>query len=346
MASIVFTAINTRSLANWLPVFQELGRRGHRMSSLLFPHRADPDSAGLRDAVTWCRSAGEFPLEESLWGAASNAWDDVVGRAAASLTAITPDAVVMTACHAGPELVIPAVWTGHDERPLFIGCQHGFVQNWDGYWCNFCFDHLLVFGRMFQELAPSRIADRVHIAGLAKLDAIAEEPRPPFVEDRRPILFAGQKTCTDELVALLRSLRAMAGRDVLVRPHPEHRDALRPTGLPLLDHDEPLAAQIGRCSMVVTSGSTVGLEAIAVGAPVAVLPMERGQAYAEAAIVAKGMTAADVLAVVEAQSAVGSRARLRGFLARATGAERGGRVAIGADTVERVVRGKCQGSLS
>lgn len=338
MAAIVFTAINARSLANWAPILEELGRRGHRISSLLFPHRADPDSAGLRAAASWCPTAGEFPLDVSLWGAAPDAWEDVVDRAARSLTAIAPDAVVMTTCHAGPERALPAAWTGRDGRPVFIGCQHGFVQNWDGYWRDFRGDHLLVFGRMFQELAPDRIAGRVHVAGLSKLDAIAEEPRPAFAADRRPILFAAQRTCTDELIALLRAVGAAAGREVHIRPHPEHRDALRSTGLPLLDHGEPLAAQIGRCSLVVTSGSTVGLEAIAVGAPVVVLPLERGQAYAEAGIVAAGMTAADVLAVAEAQSSVGSRGRLRAFLERATGSDRGGRVALGADCVERLIR--------
>jgi hypothetical protein len=336
MASIVFTAINARSLANWSPVLRELGRRGHEMRSLLFPHRGDPDSDGLDDAVAWCGSAGVFPLRDSLWGAPRATWSEVVARAIETLERLAPDAVVMTTCHAGPEHEIPGAWSGQGRRPLFIGCQHGFVQNWEGYWDDFCFDHLLVFGRMFQELAPARVAGRVHVAGLAKLDAIAARPRPAFPDDRRPILFAGQRACTEELVGLLRDLADATSREVFVRPHPEHRDAFLDAGLPSLDPCEPLPARIDRCSLVVTTGSTVVLEAVAAGAPVVVLPLERGQGYEAAGLVAGGLTAADVLAVVESQADADSPARLRRFLARATGADGGGRVAMGADVIERV----------
>jgi hypothetical protein len=336
MASIVFTAINTRSLANWSPVLRELEGRGHEVRSLLFPHCADPDSAGLEDAANWCRPAGVFPLRESLWGAAPGTWGSVVAQALEPLRSIGPDAVLMTACHAGPEPELAVAWSGDGRRPVFIGCQHGFVQNWEGYWSNFCFDHLLVFGQTFRQLAPSRVAERVHVAGLAKLDAIVTVPRPAFADDRRPILFAGQRTCTEELTAVLRTLADVTRREILVRPHPEHRDAVRATGMPLVDHHEPIAAQIDRCSLVVTTGSTVVLEAIAAGAPVAVLPVERGELYADAGVVARGMNAADVLAVVEAQAADVSRARVREFLVRATGAEKGGRVAMGADVIERL----------
>lgn len=341
MASIVFTGITSRIVGNWAPVLRELQRRGHDVRSLLLPHTIDPDSAGLVDAVADIPSVGVVPLEDSLWTATGDTWRAAVSRAADLLRGVDPEVVLLTACHAGPEAALPAAFATDDLRPVFIGCQHGFIQNWDGYWNTFGFDHLLVFGSMFRALAPAALADRVHVAGLAKLDAIERRPRPPFAEDARPILFAGQRTCTDALVAMLRALRDTSSREVLVRPHPEHRDAFRAAELPLLDHRESLPAQLDRCSLLVTTGSTSALEALAAGTPVVVLPVERGEMYGDAGIVVTRLDAAEVLSVARGQAAAGPQATLRSFLVAATGGDRPGRVATGADVIERLCGSRC-----
>ena len=224
-------------------------------------------------------------------------------------------------------------------RPAVIGCQHGLVQNWAVHWRNFHFDRLFVFGSHFMRTVPDQFKGRVVVAGLGKLDGIEAIPRPPFNDDLRPILFAAQTKATPELLLLLRRLQTVSCRPILIRPHPEYRDAfdgLRDT-MAFTDVDEPLAAQMAMSSLLVTTGSTSVLEAIAAAVPVVVVPEERGNVYEATGLVLDRLDAGDILALATLQADPAWRARLDSYLDDVAGAPRSGRAALAAAAVERIL---------
>ena len=317
MARIVVTGTSARALGNWLPAFERLGALGHRVETLLFPHLPDPDHAGLRALPLPC--LGEFPVPESLrriaWGVVS----EIATPAYELLSRDPPDALVLTTCHAGPERSLAGRLFKAPRRPVLVGCQHGTVQHWAAYWRHFSFDQFLVFGEAFRQRAPETLRSRVHAVGLPKLDAVARPPRPPFERDGRPILFAAQTTRTDDLIRSLRRLGELSGRAVHVRPHPEFPELFADSGLVVAGGGQPLVEQIATCSLVVTSGSTTVLEALVAGCPCAVLPVEQGDEYAAAGIVAETGAAEQILEIVRRQLEPAGRARSADFLAATVG---------------------------
>ncbi|QCK88174.1 glycosyltransferase family 4 protein [Phreatobacter aquaticus] len=338
MGRIVFTGIASRSIANWVPALHELRSRGHDVRSLLFPHIPDPDSQHLTDLGF--EELGTFPIAEHLSRLPPQEATALAMSALALVRKSRPDVLLLTTCHAGPELVLAGVLATEPGRPVVIGCQHGFVQNWDVYWAQFPFDRFLVFGQRFQQVAPPHLASRISVGGLPKLDCIKPMPRDDFERDQRPMLFAAQMIPSDRLKSLLISLPLLTGRPVHIRPHPEHRTAFAglPEDLRVVDCEEAIESQMDRYSLLLTTGSTTVLEAMAAGMPVVVLPEQRGEHYADAGIVASSMTGSDILVLARAQQTRDGRVRREQFLATATGSAVAGRTEIAAEAIEAPMR--------
>jgi hypothetical protein len=313
VASILFTGTSARAVNNWLPAFRRLEASGHLVRSLLFPHAADPDHAGL-DSLGF-PILTRIPIPESLRRIAPVTVRSLAMEGHEAILRDSADAIVLTTCHAGPEAELARVLEPEQPRPVIIGCQHGFVQNWHVYWDRFSFDHFLVFGEHFRRQAPEILRDRISLAGLPKLDALCRTVRPAFQDDTRPILYAAQTKISDDLIHMLDELAFLSGREVLVRPHPEFPRLFDGTGLTLAPEGETFAERISRSSLLVSTGSTAALEALVAGCPTVVLPMERGDEYEAAGIVTDSISAAEVLAAAERQGARDEQRRLSAFLA-------------------------------
>lgn len=337
MARILFSASFGRAATNWLAAFTELQRRGHDVRALLFPVVPDPDHVSL-DSLGF-PTILRVSVPERLRTISADASRRIAGAAAGAVNAFDPELLVATACHAGPELGLLELLAGLDRRPVTAGCQHGFVQRWDSYWRRFAFDHLLVFGNAFRRLAPEPLIHRVRVAALPKLDAITRTTRPPLPLDRRPILFAAQTEFPQELSVVLRELGSTMGRDVRIRPHPAYpiSDGILNSRLQVGDLALPLPDELESVSLVVTTGSTVVLEAMAAGCPVVTLPIQDGNMYAAAGIVSLAITTAAIFEVAERQQNSDFQARINGFLTDTTGAVEGRRAAVAADAIERLL---------
>jgi hypothetical protein len=142
-----------------------------------------------------------------------------------------------------------------------------------------------------------------------------------------------------ELARLLAGLSQSLGAEIVVRPHPEHRDAFRPlvTLFPAEPPSVPLASALAAADAMITTGSTAALEGLAAGLRVAVLPRQYGHVYQPAGIVARSLDAADVAAVFERYDDPKFRAGIARFLEATTGAADQGRTDIGLAAMDRLV---------
>jgi hypothetical protein len=337
MANILFTAITARVAKNWTPALRLLASRGHNVQSVLFPHAPDPDSLNL--AALGFDNIASLPISTHLSGFGDHQSKQLAKEAEIAIRCYKPTLVILTSCHAGPETRLMEILANNPMRPTVVGCQHGFVQNWSGYWSHFCMDRLFIFGRHFLPQVPASHRDDIVVAGLPKLDSIRPVDRAEFAGDHRPILFAAQTACTPRLIATLRKLSEVAGRTVVIRPHPEARNALDDLrGLfDFWNYQTSLEEQFSEVSMVLTTGSTVALEAIAAQVPVVVLPEQRGDEYESAGVVARNMDALEIIGIASEQSTPSCRARLLEFLEAATGSRRPDRAASAADHFESLL---------
>src|SRR5215468_5797452 len=260
---VLVTAFTHRTFANWEPFFRRLRERGHAVHTALFPHISDPDHVGLFDI--------DFPnVVTSPLGSnfrtCERSEDAVLSEIAAWVLAMRPHFVFTCTFHAGPESRIRATLSRLPHRPLVIGLQHGMKRDWPLFERQAdCFDLFGTFGRHFLAECSDRFRRKMMVMGLPKLDAIARRPATGPV---RRILFAGQnEPSPQELARTLGALSTKLGAEIVVRPHPEHRDAFRalaalfsvqPPSVPLID------ALVSADAML-TTGSTVALEGLAAG---------------------------------------------------------------------------------
>jgi hypothetical protein len=321
VARIVVTGTSLRAFNNWEPAFRCLTHRGHRIETLFFPNLTDPDHAGLKNVSF--PQLSEIPIPHSLRGIEASLVAHQARTAAGVLARDLPDGLVLTTCHAGPEPALARLLQHAQPRPVVIGCQHGVVQNWHSYWNDFQMDHLLVFGDQFARRAPESLRSRIHSVGLPKLDAITGSSRLPFSYDHRPILFAAQTSQPDRMLGILHDLQQISGRDLHVRPHPEFPTLFTDSGFTVVDNQELLLRQLENCSLVVTSGSTTVLEALVARCPCVVLPLERGDEYTAAGIVATTGEAEEILAIASRQQTPPGRALLSEFLEDTVGVSQG-----------------------
>jgi hypothetical protein len=332
---ILVTAFTYRAFANWEPLFRRLNERGHAVHTALFPHISDPDHAGLFDIefpnVATCRLGSDFRSCERSEAA-------VLADVTDWTSIARPDLIFTCSFHGGPESRLRAALSRLPRRPLVIGLQHGMKHDWPLFerWDD-RFDVFGTFGRHFLAECSDRFRRKMVVMGLPKLDAIA---RKPLGGPMRRILFAGQnEPSPKELAPLLDALSARLSAEIIVRPHPEHREAFRPLG-PLYRAQPPsvpLADALGAADAMITTGSTVALEGLVAGLRVAVLPRQHGDVYQPAGIVAESLEAEDVIAVFERYDDPDFRARIGDFLEKATGAADGGRTEFALAAVDRLV---------
>lgn len=332
---ILVTSFTYRAFANWEPLFRRLRERGHAVHTALFPHVSDPDHVGLFDIdfpnVVTSPIDGDFRTCDRSEQAVLSDVADWVG-------AERPDFIFMCTFHAGPESRMRETLSRLPERPLMIGLQHGMAHEWPVFERQADrFDVFGTFGRHFLGKCSDRFRRKMVVMGLPKLDAIARKPAGGPV---RRILFAGQnEPSPKELARLLAALSAKLGAEIIVRPHPEHRDAFRPlvTLFPAEPPSVPLAGALAAADAMITTGSTVALEALAAGLRVAVLPRQYGEVYQPAGIVARSLDAEDVATVFDRYDDPGFRAGIAQFLEAATGAADAGRTEIALAAIDRLV---------
>ena len=332
---ILVTAFTYRAFANWEPLFRRLNERGHPVHTALFPHISDPDHVGLLDLefpnVVTCRIGRDFQTCE-------RSEEDILSEVAAWAAIMQPDFVFACTFPAGPESRLRASLSRLPHRPLVIGLQHGMKHDWRLFeQQSDRFDLFGTFGLHFLQECSDRFRRKMVVMGLPKLDTIARKPVGGPV---RRILFAGQNEPSPrELAPLLSALSAKVGADIIVRPHPEHREAFRALAplFPAQAASAPLAAALAAADAMITTGSTVALEGLVAGLRVAVLPRQHGDVYRPAGIVAESLAANDVIAVFERYEDARFRAGIDRFLDAATGAADGGRTEIALAAIDRLV---------
>jgi hypothetical protein len=323
---ILVTSFTHRAFANWQPFFRRLHERGHAVHTALFPHISDPDHVGLFAVdfanVVTCRIGSDFRTCERSEGA-------VLSDLARWVGANRPAAVFLCTFHAGPESRIRDTLLRLPDRPVVVGLQHGMKHDWPLFERQADrFDVFGAFGRHFLGECSHQFRRKMLVMGLPKLDLISRRPSDGPV---RRILFAGQNEPTaKELAGLLGALSAKLGAEIVVRPHPEHRDAFRPliALFPAEPPTAPLAGALAAADALITTGSTVALEGLAAGLRVAVLPRQHGEVYRPAGIVARSLRADDVIAVLARYDDPAFRAGIVRFLEAATGAAERGRTEI------------------
>jgi hypothetical protein len=332
---ILVSSFNYRAFANWEPLFWRLRDRGHAVHTAWFPRVSDPDHVGLFDidfpnALT-CRIGGDFrPCDRSE--------DAVLSDLADWVDASRPEVVFTCTFHGGPESRIRERLSRLPERPLVVGLQHGMKHDWPLFERQADrFDVFGTFGRHFLDACSEGFRRKMVVMGLPKLDAIRRRPLDGPV---RRILFAGQnEPSAKELAWLLGALSAKLGAEIVVRPHPEHRQAFWPliALFPAEPPSVPLVEAMERADAMITTGSTVALEGLAAGLRVAVLPRQHGEVYGPAGIVAPSMKAKDVIAVFERYEDPAFRASIARFLEAVTGAADGGRTEIALAAIDNLI---------
>ncbi|WP_156677819.1 hypothetical protein [Sphingomonas profundi] len=286
---------------NYHPLLRRIENDGGEVSLVTFPRLCDPDHRGLYDTSFAVRSS--YPIDRS--GALiGGTLDQIAGDIG------SPDILMLGTCNLGPERVIG----GMTGAGIVIGLQHGFYQDWEDYEHNPALPTIGIFGSGF----AARVAKPRVVLGLPKLDLVPRLERNPDGD----ILYAGQySNHHEQLRTCLADLQRSSGKRVVVRPHPEgreHLDMLRPD-FEFLDPEQPLADAMGRAALLLTTGSTVVLEAMVADVPVVVLPDCHGLLYEPAGIVAREIGAAAVTDVWNA--APGREFSTRQFLRDYSGSD-------------------------
>jgi hypothetical protein len=336
--SILITSFNYRSFANWEPAFRQLSDRGHLVRTAMFPRVSDPDHERLLDLpfenVALAPIGTDFrPLARSM--------DGILSDLARWVRAERPDLIWMCTFHGGPEQHIRKRLLGLPDRPLTVGVQHGMAHDWPGFESmTERFDLFGTFGQSFLEHCSPGFRRKMVVVGLPKLDAIRSRPRS---EPVRRILFAAQKDAPVRPTRkMLAGLSEKFGAEIVVRPHPEHRDAFRRLFkiFTVSTPDEPLPRALENVDAMVTTGSTAALEGLAAGLRVAILPCEWGHVYEPAGIVARSFAASDVAEVFGRFDDEDFRAGIARFLHAATGAASHGRTELTVAAIDQLLAGR------
>ncbi|WNC89268.1 hypothetical protein RI103_16530 [Paraburkholderia sp. FT54] len=299
MLKVLFTSFNRRSLSHWLPLAETIRRRGGGCDFMLFPREVDPDSAGLNAPEIKEFTVLSLPIGHDF----NFVGDDEDHSRVQVINACASgdyDAILMTTCVGGPELHLKKWIRPHQPRIKFIGLQHGFVQTWSYYESLFpSFDCFGVFGAGFAERFSLQYQADVLTMALPQLD-VARAAHTGGAG----VLFALQLDLNVATVRdLAREVESLSGMPVILRPHPEHLrlyDELR-DDFAFSEQSESANEAIAKADALVTSGSTIAIQALAAGLPTAVIDHLRGSDYSDFGIVADSITGADVVSVLEAQ---------------------------------------------
>jgi hypothetical protein len=332
--SMLVTAFNCRSINNWRPMLDSLIARGHAVYTALFPLMSDPDHKGLFDLpypnLLTAKLGPKFqPIDGDLRGVLNTLRQVVTGYGI--------DLVWMTTFNAGPEQYIREALRDLDRRPVTIGLQHGMQHDWSVFEeAADKFDLFGTFGPHFYSKCRERFRLRMITCGLPKLDNIPRIERSGKIER---ILFAAQNQPSFKLLkSFLHELSSMAEAEIIIRPHPQWRDLYR--GLSnefVIDSvDKPITECLREVDAVVTTGSTAGLESLAMGLPTVVLPLCGGEVYETAGIVVSELDPNEVIALFRRFDDPGFNAGIDGFLESVAG-PKGMRTSLGVGQIERAV---------
>ena len=331
---ILVTAFNCRSINNWRPMLDSLIARGHAVYTALFPLLSDPDHKGLFDLpypnLLTARLDPKFqPVDGDLRG--------VLNALRQAVTGYGVDLVWMTTFHAGPEQHIRQALRDLDRRPVTIGLQHGMQHDWSVFEESADkFDLFGTFGPHFYPKCSKRFRLRMITCGLPKLGTIPRIERSGKI---KRILFAAQNQPPFEILKpFLHELSLMAEAEIIIRPHPQWRDLYR--GLSnefVLDSvDRPITESLREVDAVITTGSTAGLESLAMGLPTAVLPLCGGEVYEAAGIVVSELDPNNVISLFRRFDDPDFNAGINNFLDSVAG-PKGMRTSLGVAQVERAV---------
>jgi hypothetical protein len=332
--AMLVTAFNFRSINNWRPMLDSLITRGHAVYTALFPFVNDPDHKGLFELpypnLLTVRLGPKFqPVDGDLRG--------VLNRFRQAVTGYGIDLVWMTTFHAGPEQHIREALRDLDRRPLTIGLQHGMQHDWSVFEKSADkFDLFGTFGPHFYANCSERFRLRMITCGLPKLDKIPRIERSGKI---KRILFAAQNQPPFEILKpFLHELSSMAEAEIIIRPHPQWRDLYRGQsnefGLDLVD--KPIVESLREVDAVITTGSTAGLESLAMGLPTVVLPFCGGAVYETAGIVATRLDPNEVVALFRRFDDPDFNAGIESFLDSVAG-PKGMRTSLGVGQIERAV---------
>jgi SAM-dependent methyltransferase len=334
--SILVTAFNYRCFANWEAVFRRLRNQGHSVHTAFFPRVTDPDHVKLLHLdfanVALCRIGADFRMLD-------RSEEAVLSDLARWVESAKPNLVWMCTVHGGPEAQIRQRLADLVDRPLMVGLQHGMYDEWSLYdaWGD-RFDVFGMFGRRSLNECSNNLRRKSVVVGLPKLDDFAGRPR---IGQIRRILFAGQnEPSAKELELLLDALVRCLGVEIVMRSHPEHRDAFSQVSARFTNSspDDPLAHVVSSVDAMITTGSTVALEGLAAGLRVVVLPLQQGTIYQSAGIVARSLEPQDVLAVLQRYDDADFRRGIRQFLEETTGSADGDRIDITIAAIGDLVR--------
>lgn len=281
---ILFLGGTLRSLENLGTVPDQLMAKGHKTLSLLYPLPGDRthDLLLLRKDTRFHLLEHSFTSTEQYFKSVRS--EDFLKAVAWKVEYFDPD-ILFLAVNTLPFMMLKA-----DLRPylkprkaerLWIGFQHGLVQRWGEMNQNDTCDVFLTFGERDRlRLAPAKRPASIAV-GFPKLDRLAEVP----TSDDKFILYAtdGRAEAIKPVSHLLEELEERTGLPVYIRDHPVSRGAYRisprqprdPDLLALVQAEDPVPA-VARCSALVTHYSTLGIEALALGKPLVVLPLDEG----------------------------------------------------------------------
>jgi hypothetical protein len=332
--AMLVTAFNCRSINNWRPMLDSLIARGHSVYTALFPLMSDPDHRGLFDLpypnLLTARLGAKFqPVDGDLRG--------VLNTLRQAVIRYDIDLVWMTTFHAGPEQHIREALRDLDRRPVTIGLQHGMQHDWSVFEESADkFDLFGAFGPHFYPKCSERFRLRMITCGLPKLDTIPPIERSGKI---KRILFAAQNQPPFEILKpFLGELSSMAEAEIVIRPHPQWRDMYRGLSneFALDPPDKPITESLREVDAVITTGSTAGLESLAMGLPTAVLPLGGGDVYQSAGIVVSELDPNEVIALFRRFDDPDFSAQIDSFLDSVAG-PKGMRASLGMGQVERAV---------
>jgi hypothetical protein len=332
--AMLVTGFNYRSINNWRPMLDSLTANGHVVYTALFPLMSDPDHKGLFDLpypnLLMERLGPKFqPINGDLRG--------VLNRLRQAVTGYGIDLVWMTTFHAGPEQFIRRALRDLDRRPVTVGLQHGMQHDWSVFEESADkFDLFGTFGPHFYPKCSKQFRLRMITCGLPKLDTIPRIERSGKI---KRILFAAQNQPPFEIIkSFLHELSSMAEAEIIIRPHPQWRDVYRGLSNEFVfdPADRPITESLREMDAVITTGSTAGLESLAMGLPTVVLPLCGGEVYETVGIVATRLDPNEVFALFRRFDDPDFSAHIDSFLDSVAG-PKGARTSLGVAQVERAI---------
>ena len=328
---ILFTAFTYRCLENWLPLVYEIRKNGGICDYIFFPRISDPNHRKLLEIKENILLVDKI---DSNFNFVNRTKEEVLLDF--TKNAVNYDAVLMTSCVAGPELDLKKAMNNSYKSPIFIGLQHGFYQNWEGYENNFdCFDYFGVFGEAFINKFNEKFRNRVISLGLPKLDnstaqhrtakhynTTAREIEIKIKTGQLSFLFALQSTVPTKIVRDIVKCLQQKSYNVILRPHPEHIDIYSPlldNSVKLSDKNKTFIEALSEADIVLTSGSTAALESIEAYKPTIIIPEQNGNVYRDFDIVADSCDIKDIMDVLRKYQSPHFNNKLRKTMTSYTG---------------------------